>query len=197
MNDADAPTYRTHRVSKKLQLWITEGRDYRSPNKMKDGPKKSLWGTEQRDWLKHTLKESDAEWKIIVSPTPMVGPDMGKKSDNHASLKGFRHEAESFFAWVKENSIENLLIFCGDRHWQYHSVHPSGVEEFACGALNDENSRLGVAPGDPKGTDPDALVKQLFTSPKPQGGYLVVTSGRDLEVEFHNAEGKLLHRVAK
>lgn len=27
-----APTYRTHRVSKDLQVWITEGRDYRSPN---------------------------------------------------------------------------------------------------------------------------------------------------------------------
>ena len=72
---SDKPTYRTHRVSKDLQIWLTEGRDYRSPNEMADGPEKSLWGAEQREWLKTTMKASDAKWKILISPTPMVGPD--------------------------------------------------------------------------------------------------------------------------
>ena len=158
---SDKPTYRTHRVSKDLQIWLTEGRDFRSPNEMADGPAKSLWGAAQREWLKTTLKASDAKWKILISPTPMVGPDDLKKIDNHADLSGFRHEADAFFAWLKENRIGHFTIICGDRHWQYHSIHPSGVEEFACGALNDENSRLGVAPGDKNGSDPQALIRQL------------------------------------
>ena len=33
----DATTYRTYRVNRHLQIWLVEGRDYRSPNKMKDG----------------------------------------------------------------------------------------------------------------------------------------------------------------
>ena len=46
-DDRDTPTYRTHRVSKRLQIWLTEGRDHRSPNQMPDGPDKALWGKTQ------------------------------------------------------------------------------------------------------------------------------------------------------
>ena len=197
MDDRENPTYRTHRVNKQLQLWFSEGRDFRSPNRMQDGPGKTLWGTEQADWLKRTLKDSDAKWKILISPTPMVGPDDASKKDNHTNLGGFRHEANAFFDWLGENDIHNFMTFCGDRHWQYHSIHPSGVEEFACGALNDENSRVGVPPGSPKGTDPNALIKQPYTYPKPSGGFLHVQAGDQLVIEFHNAEGERLHRVVK
>jgi len=195
--DSEKPTYRTHRVSKDLQIWLTEGRDYRSPNEMADGPEKSIWGTEQREWLKSTLKASDAKWKILISPTPMVGPDDLKKIDNHADLHGFRHEANAFFAWLKVNQINNLKLICGDRHWQYHSIHPSGIEEFACGALNDENSRMGVAPGDKKGSDPQALVRQLYTSPTPNGGFLQITAGDELTFEHFDSRGKSLYSVVR
>ena len=193
--DSDKPTHRTHRVSKNLQIWITEGRDYRSPNEMADGPEKSLWGAEQREWLKATLKASDAKWKILISPTPMVGPDDLMKIDNHADLSGFHHEADAFFAWLKENQIGNFTIICGDRHWQYHSIHPSGVEEFACGALNDENSRMGVAPGNRNGSDPQALIKQEYTSPTPNGGFLQITAGAELVIELFDSRRRQLHRV--
>jgi alkaline phosphatase D len=190
-------TYRTIRVNKDLQLWLTEGRDFRSPNKMEDGPDKTLWGAEQREWLQSTLKASDAKWKILITPTPMVGPDDAYKKDNHANLSGFRHEANAFFDWLKENKIENFMTVCGDRHWQYHSIHPSGVEEFACGALNDENSRNGVKPGSKKGTDPEALIKQPYTSPEPSGGFLHITADKELTFKFHNDQGKVLYTVKK
>ena len=193
---SEKPTYRTHRVSKELQIWLSEGRDYRSPNEMADGPGKSLWGVEQREWLKKTLRESDAKWKILISPTPMVGPDDLSKIDNHADLSGFRHEADAFFSWLMENKIQ-LVVICGDRHWQYHSIHPSGVEEFACGALNDENARLGVAAGDKRGSDPMALVRQLYTSPTPNGGFLQITAGAKLVLEHFNSRGERLYRAVK
>ena len=194
---SDKPTYRTHRVSKDLQIWLTEGRDYRSPNEMADGPEKSLWGTAQRDWLKSTLKASDAKWKILISPTPMVGPDDAKKIDNHADLNGYRHEADDFFAWLNENKISPLTIICGDRHWQYHSIHPSGVEEFACGALNDENARRGVAPGAKNGSDPQGRIRQPYTSPTPNGGFLQITAGNELILEHFDSRGRPLYRVKR
>jgi alkaline phosphatase D len=40
-NDPNAVTYRTHRVNKLLQVWMVENRDYRSPNRMEDGPAKT------------------------------------------------------------------------------------------------------------------------------------------------------------
>lgn len=194
--DVDSPNYRTHRVSKHLQIWLTEGRDHRSANKSPDGPDKSMWGKKQLEWLKSTLLESDARWKIIVSPTPMVGPDDGYKRDNHANLKGFRHEADGFFEWVKEHQLEQrLVLICGDRHWQYHSIHPSGVHEFACGALNDENSRMGVPPGAESGSDPEGKVRQPFTSPEPSGGFLRVVVGEALEMTHFTDDGKQLYQA--
>jgi alkaline phosphatase D len=201
--DRTSPTYRTHRVSRDLQIWLTEGRDYRSPNKMPDSPEKSLWGRDQRDWLQRTLKASDATWKILISPTPLVGPDDASKTDNHVNLGGFRHEADAFFAWLGANRISGFMTFCGDRHWQYHSIHPSGVEEFACGALNDENSREGVAPGSKKGTDPDARVRQPYTYPKPTGGFIHVRVGTGaseaatLVIEHRDDTGKVMNTVTK
>ena len=201
--DRESPMYRTHRVHRDVQLWFTEGRDFRSPNRMPDGPQKSLWGAGQREWLQRTLAASDATWKIIVTPTPMVGPDDASKRDNHVNPDGFRHEADAFFAWARERGITRLLTFCGDRHWQYHSIHPSGVEEFSCGALNDENSRRGVAPGAKKGSDPEALIRQPYTYAEPTGGLLhvAVAPGDDatsrLRITFHDDTGRVLHEVAK
>ena len=202
VGDRSAPTYRTHRVQRHLQIWLTEGRDHRSPNAMTDGPEKSLWGREQREWLKRTLKESDATWKILISPTPMVGPDDATKIDNHADIGGFQHERDAFFAWLRENNITGFMVFCGDRHWQYHSIHPSGVEEFACGALNDENSRLGVPPGSKKGTDPEGRIRQPYLYTEPTGGFLRVrvaadTSSPSLVIEHRDDTGKVMNTVTK
>jgi alkaline phosphatase/alkaline phosphatase D len=78
---------------------------------------------------------------------------------------------------LKDNGFleKNFYIVCGDRHWQYHSIHPSGFEEFSTGAIVDANSRLGRAPGDPDSTDPDAKVRQPYTQDKPSAGFLMIT----------------------
>ena len=91
--------------------------------------------------------------------------------------RGFRRERDEFFAWLRASGVLNkhFYIICGDRHWQYYSVDPTGVEEFSTGAIIDENSRMGRAPGDPLGNDPKALIKQPYTSKEPSGGYLKVT----------------------
>lgn len=202
--DSAAVTYRTIRCGRWLQIWMVEGRDYRSPNRSPDGPQKTLWGAEQKAWLKRTILASDAPLKILISPTPMVGPDDGYKRDNHVSLEGFRHEGEEFLAWLKANRQEDFYIITGDRHWHYHSVHPTGCEEFACGALNTENSRLGRVPGDPQSTDPEAKVKQLYTDARPTGGYLLVEVLPDvasqtarLRFTVHDEWGKTLYSCTK
>ena len=146
---ADAPTWRRVRLSRDLEIWMTEGRDHRSPNKMEDGPDKTLWGAEQRAWLQRTLLSSDATFRVLVSPTPLVGPDDARKTDNHTNHGGFRHEGDAFHRWAMEHKLpdEGFFVVCGDRHWKYHAEHPSGVEEYSCGALVRANSRRGRAPG--------------------------------------------------
>ena len=203
----DEPTFKTYRVSRELQFWLLENRDYRSPNSMPDGPEKSIWGVEQKSWLKRTLKESDAIFKILISPNPLVGPDDAYKSDNHANHKGFRHEGQAFLDWLKQEGFgkNEFFMINGDRHWQYHSIDPRGYSEFGTGAFNDENSRMGRNPGDPASTDPEAEVVQPFTSPEPSGGFLhvsVIPAGSPwksarIVFNFYNDQGEILYSYFK
>ena len=204
--DPDAVTYRTYRIGKLLQIWLLEGRDYRSPNSMPDGPQKSIWGDVQKEWLKKTLLASTATFKLVISPTPMVGPDDGYKSDNHTNPKGFKQEGDAFFTWLKANGFleKHFYFVCGDRHWQYHSMHPSGFEEFFYGALVENNARLRRAPGDPESTDPQALVKQIYTQQEASAGFLnisVIPGTQDephtLSFDFYDEHGNLLYVCRK
>lgn len=126
-------TYRTRRWSKDLQFWVVEGRDFRSPNNMPDGPDKSIWGVEQKSWFKQGVLASDAPFKILFSPTPVVGPDRDNKKDNHSN-KNWTHEGDEIRKFCAEN---NIIVISGDRHWQYHSIDDvTGVHEYSSGATS-------------------------------------------------------------
>jgi alkaline phosphatase D len=184
---ADGPAYRTFRWGRDLQIWLTDGRDFRSPNNMPDGPEKSIWGAEQKEWFKRTVKESDATWKVLVSPTPLVGPDRGNKNDNHAN-EGFRHEGDEIRAWLKANVPDHFFVICGDRHWQYHSVHPAtGVHEFCPGPASDQHA--GGTPG---------FVPEFHRFHRPKGGFLSITLSHEvgrsrIRFQHHDADGKVVY----
>ncbi len=134
----DTP-YRTRRWGKDLQIWMVEGRDYRSPNDMPDGPGKTIWGEKQMAWLKKSVKASDAAFKILISPTPIVGPDRASKGDNYAN-SNFAYEGKRVRQWIHDEAPE-LFLVCGDRHWQYVSVDPeTGVKEYSCGSTTDKHA---------------------------------------------------------
>jgi len=134
----DGKTYRTIRWGKDLQIWLVEGRDYRSSNRMPDGPEKTIWGKEQKEWFFETVSASDATFKLLISPTPLVGPDRTNKGDNHANA-AFAHEGRELRAFIGKQ--KNMFVCCGDRHWQYVSVEPeSGVREFSCGPTSNKHA---------------------------------------------------------
>jgi alkaline phosphatase D len=134
----DKRTWRTVRWGKDLQIWMVEGRDFRSPNTMKDGPQKTIWGKEQMAWFRKTFNESDATYRILISPTPIVGPDRFSKKDNHAN-SGFQHEGQIIRKYIAEQ--KNAFVICGDRHWQYVSKDlKTGLQEFSCGPVTDEHA---------------------------------------------------------
>lgn len=133
-------TYRTIRWGKDLQIWLVEGRDFRSNNRIPDGPDKTIWGKEQKQWFFDTVSKSDATFRVLLSPTPIVGPDRdestgGLKSDNHANAV-FKHEGDELRRFIGKQ--KNMFVICGDRHWQYVSVDPkTGVREYSCGPTSD------------------------------------------------------------
>lgn len=180
-------TYRTFRWGKDLQIWLVEGRDFRSANDAPDGPDKTIWGAEQKAWFKRTVEASDATFRVLISPTPLVGPDRGNKNDNHAN-KGFTHEGNELRAFC---AARNMVVLCGDRHWQYASVDATtGLREFGCGPTTDAHA--GGWPTDQK--EPEHLYVNVV------GGFLegevARREGRPvLTFRHRSVNGDVLHEA--
>ena len=178
-------TYRTQRWGKDLQVWMVEGRDFRSANTNPDGPDKTIWGEKQKAWFKKTVTESDATFRILISPTPLVGPDRTNKSDNHSN-KAFQTEGRELRRFIAKQ--KNMAVICGDRHWQYMSIHPdSKVREYSCGPVSDKHAG---------GWQQDDFVKTHHQYLNVIGGFLAVTVERQNGVptatfRFHDAKGKV------
>ena len=178
--------YRTIRWGKDLQIWIPEGREFRSKNKMKDGPDKTIWGKKQLEWFFKSVEASDAAFKVLVSPTPIVGPDRAKKNDNHAN-KGFKHEGDIIRQFIGKQ--KNMYVVCGDRHWQYVSVDPqTGVREYSCGATSDIHA----------GGFKMSQKSPMHTFLNIKGGFLSVTVDRKdnkptILFRHHDIKGNIYH----
>jgi len=179
-------TYRTFRWGKHLQIWLVEGRDFRSPNTMPDGPGKTIWGNAQKDWFFETVQASNATYRILISPTPIVGPDREKKFDNHAN-ESFQTEGEEIRSFIA--SQENMFVICGDRHWQYVSQDPeTGIFEFSSGSTTDEHSKGFDL------SDRSSMHRYL----KIKGGFLSVEvtqdeDGPEITFTHHSVDGSIYH----
>ena len=188
---ASSPMYRRFRWGTEVEVWLPEGRDYRSPNSDPDGPAKSLWGADQKRWLKETLGSSSATWKVVVNPNPIVGPDHGRKRDNHAN-PAFAIEGREIRQWLKDNAGGRVIVMNGDRHWQYHSVDPdTGLHEFGCGPASDEHA---VSPSGGE----DARYHRFL---RIKGGFLTVAVNpadreQSLVIEHRDVRGEVVHRAA-
>jgi alkaline phosphatase D len=131
--------YRTFRWGKDLQIWLVEGREYRTDNWEPDNENKTIWGKEQKMWFQETVENSDATFKILISPTPVVGPDRAKgKNDNHSN-NAFKTEG----TWLRQYlSSNDIFVINGDRHWQYVSVDlETGLMEFSQGPSSNSHAQ--------------------------------------------------------
>ena len=90
-------------------------------------------------------------------------------------------------AWFKAN-VPDLFVICGDRHWQYHSVHPeTGLNEFSVGAASDEHA--AGSPGEDKRYHRFHLVKGGFLSVdvKRQSGQCLI------RCQMHDVHGAVVY----
>ena len=182
----DKLTYRTFRWGRDLQIWLVEGRDFRSPNNRPDGPGKTIWGRQQKEWFFRTVKESDATFRVLISPTPLVGPDRENKNDSYAN-KGFTYEGNEIRAFIGDQ--KNMYVMCGDRHWQYASIDPAtGVQEYACGPSSDIHA----------GGFKESMRTPMHQYLKIQGGFLAVTVERTegeptITFQHYGTDGTVYH----
>jgi alkaline phosphatase D len=184
--ELDKPLYRTFRWGRDVEIWLPDSRDYRSPNTAIDNQQKTIWGPEQKAWLKKTLADSTARWKVLVNPNPIVGPDHARKNDNHAN-PAFATESREIRTWLRDHVGGSVILMNGDRHWQYHSTDPEfGLHEFGCGPASDEHA---VPPS--CGED-----KQYHQFLRVKGGFVnvKVSPGEGLIVEHCDVKGRSVYQ---
>ena len=116
----------------------------------------------------------------------MVGPDKEGKKDNHAN-EVFAYEGQELRDFLSAQS--STYVICGDRHWQYVSVHDeTGLREYASGAASDAHANAWIQ-GDVR---PEHRYLNVV------GGFLSVTVDRQgatptMLLRHHGVDGQVLN----
>lgn len=108
---------------------ILDTRQYRSPNAMPDGQRKTMLGRQQKEWLKAELKDSQAPFKFVVSSVPFLGPFGADK------WNGFAAERDELKRFFRQERIGGLVFLSADMHLAMDLVDGDGLRDFIAGPI--------------------------------------------------------------
>ncbi len=94
-----------------VEFFFLDDRYHRSPNDMPKDDAKVMFGKEQFAWLKESLSQSKAPFKIIVNGNQLLAP-----ASKHEALCNFPVEYNGLIRWIKEQKIEGIVCISGDIH---------------------------------------------------------------------------------
>ena len=126
-------------------------------------------------------------WKVLISPTPIVGPDRDKKNDNHSN-EAFTHEGDELRAWT-----------AGERAGQFLRLLRRPPLAVSLGASGDRRARVlvGAASDSHAGGSP-GLDEEYHRHHRVKGGFLTVSVTRQGDIptiafRHHDVEGKVVY----
>jgi alkaline phosphatase D len=99
------------------EFFMMDDRSFRSSDELaafsfdKPNEAKRMWGKEQMDWLKNSLRNSLATFKFIVTGTQTL--NLASEAD---CLQAYPVEFEELMNFLKAEKINGVLFLTGDRH---------------------------------------------------------------------------------
>lgn len=124
------------------------------PNLRKMDPAGTILGSRQKRWLKKTLAESDAIWKICASSVPMMPMRMDLDQINPQAVntifttdtwEGYLCEREELLSYLKENKIRNFISLAGDNHNSFAGILSPDFEKEDPEVVGAEFSVCGIS----------------------------------------------------
>jgi alkaline phosphatase D len=120
-------TYGTIRLNGLADLFITDQRQYRSPQACDDktlapcaeenDPKRTMLGAAQKKWFKRAVTGSDARWKLWASEVMIMSLDAGLgQHANPDQWDGYAAERKEIFETFRHKRVKNLVGLTGDIH---------------------------------------------------------------------------------
>ncbi len=147
--------YRALPYGPMLDIFFLDMRSYRadnSPNRQAArGPETEFLGRDQIRWLKQSLLNSRATWKVIASDMPIgiMVRDGEQNFENGANgdgpVLGREHDIAEVLRFIKQNEIKNVVWLTADVHYTAaHYYDPNKAQfqdftpfwEFVSGPLN-------------------------------------------------------------
>ena len=106
-----------------LEIWLIDDRWFSQTAPSWADPKQATClGATQWEWLKRTLKASDAPFKILC--TGMTWYPKGNKEKDH--WETYSSEREAIYSFIKEQKIPGVVLVSGDIHVSRHHDYGSG-----------------------------------------------------------------------
>jgi len=113
--------YRSFRWGSRLELFILDNRQYRSPNAAPDGSEKTMLGAAQLRWLLDGLTASTATWQVILSSVPLSAQTGNPRTGHDSWAKGdfpggFDVELGKIIATSQAQQKRNIVWLSTDIH---------------------------------------------------------------------------------
>ncbi len=122
--------YRSFNWGVFMDIFLLDSHQYRTTGSVDETPltNKTILGKSQLEWLKNSIKNSKATWKIILNDVPVTIPhcfadNQSNKSrcDNWAtdnkSSSTFTRERDDFMSYLDKNNFKNVVFITTDVHY--------------------------------------------------------------------------------
>lgn len=171
---------------------MLDGRYYREDGGRRGGgiENPSMLGPVQLAWLKKTLTESDAAFKVLASPVSWhdgAKPGVGGQD----TWRGYPGERAEIFGWIDEYGIEGVVLLSSDRHRSdaYRHERPDAYDLFEFCSAKYTNLHTH-----------DLMAASLFVyKEKPSFGLLTFDTACAtpyVRYQIVNIEGEVMHELS-
>ena len=93
-----------------VDFFLLDDRFYRTPERLPDGPDKTMLGQAQLRWLQHSLYYSRAPFKVVVNGSQVLNANSVNESFAHYP------DQKTLLDFIVKNRIRGVLFLSGDRH---------------------------------------------------------------------------------
>ncbi|MGD8588651.1 MAG: alkaline phosphatase D family protein [Chromatiales bacterium] len=209
--------FRKVQHGKHMELFLLDERSYRDANSLNRDPTGiEMLGEAQYEWLKQSLKESKATWKVISTHDPLSlvtggEGDWDAWAQGDAAVLGREVQLRELLRFIKDEGITNVVYITADVHFaaaiSYLSDRASGDQvdfepfwEFVIGPVhagvfgpNALDSSFGPSFEYVRGPATEGLPQNLPPPNLQTFGYAEVSEEGLFTVRIHDIDGAVLY----
>jgi alkaline phosphatase D len=93
-----------------VDFFMLDDRYHRKPDAWPAGPDKTMLGRAQLEWLKASLLDSHAAFKVVVNGSQVLN------TNTRNETMAVYADITELLAWIESTRIEGVLFLSGDRH---------------------------------------------------------------------------------